>query len=167
MTNSTATKHDVSTRIAVLIFAATLCLSVAAIGSWLTATGVRDWYPSLNKPSWTPPNWLFGPVWTLLYLMMAVAAWLVWDRVGLFEARVPLGLFLIQLALNAVWSGLFFALQSPGLAFAEILLLWVAILATILSFSRVSRLAAGLLVPYLLWVTFAAALNRMIWVMNS
>jgi tryptophan-rich sensory protein len=149
-----------------LMAAVAVCLGTGALGAWLTADGVRDWYPGLNKPAWTPPDWVFGPVWTLLYLLMAVAAWLVWLRADARAARPALGLFLGQLVLNAGWSGLFFALHSPGLAFAEILVLWPAIAATLVSFARVSRLAAGLLVPYLLWVTYAAALNGAIWVMN-
>jgi translocator protein len=140
-----------------------LCFVPALIGGFF---GPDQWYASLQKPAWNPPGWVFGPVWTTLYLMMAIAAWLVWRRGGFSAQRVPLGLFLLQLALNAVWTPLFFGLHSPGLAFADIVLLWLAIAATIAVFSRVSRPAAGLLVPYLAWVTFAAALNFAIWRMN-
>lgn len=144
-----------------------LCLGTEVGGGLLTAAAVRDWYPTLRKPSWTPPDWLFAPVWTLLFVLMAVSAWLVWNRGGLRAARWGLALFLAQLALNAGWSGLFFALRRPDLALIEIVVLWVAIAATLVSFGRVSVTAAVLLAPYLLWVTYAAALNGTIWWMNS
>lgn len=125
-----------------------------------------DWYLTLNKPSWNPPGWVFGPVWTLLYTMMAIAAWLVWRKGGIAKQRRPLTLFAVQLLLNALWTPLFFGLHMLGVAFAEIILLWIAILATILAFRKVSPSAAWLLVPYLLWVTFAAILNATLWWMN-
>jgi tryptophan-rich sensory protein len=133
-----------------------------------TAAGVREWYPGLVKPGFTPPGWIFGPAWTLLYLLMGVALWLVWrsaDRRD--DTRPALVAFAVQLALNGLWSLLFFGLRSPGLAFAEILLLWAAIAVTIVLFRRVSRLAAALLLPYWLWVTFAAVLNGSIWWLNA
>jgi benzodiazapine receptor len=138
----------------------------AGIGGLFTSSGLGDWYDSLRKPPWTPPDAVFGPVWTVLYAAMGVAAWLVWRRAGWRGARVALGLFGVQLVLNAAWSGLFFGLRRPDLAAIEIVVLWVAILATILAFARVSRTAAGLMVPYLLWVTFASALNLAIWRLN-
>jgi tryptophan-rich sensory protein len=149
--------------------AATLavCLVTEAVGGLLTAASVRGWYQTLRKPAWTPPDWVFMPVWTLLFLLMAVSAWLVWNRAGVRAARWGLALFLAQLALNAAWSGLFFALRRPDLAFIEIIVLWVAIAATMLSFGRVSLPAAALLAPYLVWVTYATALNGTIWWMNS
>ena len=125
-----------------------------------------EWYASLNKPSWNPPAWIFGPVWTLLYTMMAVAAWLVWRRGGFAVHRKPLACFLVQLALNAAWTPLFFGLHQPGWAFAEIVLLWLAIVATLAAFWRVHRPAAWLLVPYLAWVSFATFLNFTLWQMN-
>jgi len=152
---------------AMLLILLAVCLGTGAIGAALTASSVRDWYPTLSKPAWTPPDWLFGPVWTALYVMMALAAWLVWRRAGWAASRTALGLFAAQLLLNAAWSGLFFALRSPASAFADILLLWCAIVATIWSFGRVSAVAAGLLVPYLFWVTYAAVLNAAIWRMNA
>ncbi|HEX5398105.1 MAG TPA: TspO/MBR family protein [Verrucomicrobiae bacterium] len=125
------------------------------------------WYASLNKPAWNPPGWVFGPVWTVLYTMMAVAAWLVWKRGGFIAQRRPLTLFLVQLALNAAWTPLFFGLHRTGAAFAEIVLLWLAIAATLVSFRTVSHVAAWLLAPYLAWVSFAAALTFALWRLNS
>ena len=124
------------------------------------------WYEQLVKPAWTPPGWLFGPVWTVLYGLMGVAAWLVWKRRGFAGAPNALGAFIVQLALNAAWSWLFFGLRRPGLALLDILLLWAAIAITALLFWRHRGLAAALLVPYLLWVSFAACLNFEIWRLN-
>lgn len=153
--------------VAMLLAFLGLCFAAAALGAWFNAGAVDNWYPSLRKPTWTPPAWLFGPVWTVLYLCMAVAAWLVWRRAERPERRTALILFAIQLVLNVAWSGLFFGLGRPGLAFAEILVLWGAIAATLWAFGRVSTPAAWLFVPYLAWVSFAAALNGSIWWMNS
>jgi tryptophan-rich sensory protein len=139
------------------------CFVAAAMGG-LFMPG--EWYASLRKPSWNPPGWIFGPVWTVLYTMMAVAAWMVWRRGGWGKQRTPLLVFLAQLMLNALWTPLFFGLQRPGLAFAEILLLWLAIVVTIVVFNPVSRPAMLLLVPYLAWVSFAAALNFTLWRLN-
>ena len=126
-----------------------------------------EWYASLKKPSWNPPGWIFGPVWSVLYQMMAVAAWLVWGRGGWSKQRRPLFVFLAQLALNALWTPLFFGWHRPGLAFAEIVLLWLAIAATMVAFRPVSRFAAWLLAPYLAWVSFAAVLNFTLWRLNA
>lgn len=143
-----------------------LCLATGGLGAAWTNLSVATWYADLQKPSWNPPNWVFGPVWTALYVMMAVAAWLVWRERGLSWGKAPLALFAVQLVLNAAWSGLFFGLRNPGLALVEIALLWSAIVATAVSFSRISGWAAGLLVPYLGWVSFAAVLNGVIWWSN-
>lgn len=124
------------------------------------------WYAALEKPAFTPPAWLFGPVWTLLYAAMGVAAWLVWRTRGFSGAGGALALFFTQLALNALWTVLFFGLRAPGLALAEILVLSLAIGATTIAFWRHHPLAGALLVPYWLWVTFAAALNLRIWQLN-
>jgi len=124
------------------------------------------WYAELAKPEWTPPNYIFGPAWTILYILMAVSAWLVWKNVGLRRARIPLIVYLLQLFLNAIWSYLFFGLQKTGLALVDIVFLWAAILACTVLFYKQHRLAAYLLVPYLLWVTYAAALNFEIWRIN-
>jgi len=139
------------------------CFAAASLGA-LFPPGA--WYEGLNKPSWNPPAWVFGPVWTALYLMMATAAWLVWRRRGFAAQSRPLSLFLLQLALNAAWTPLFFGWHRPGIAFAEILLLWLAILATLWSFVPVNKVAAALLAPYLAWVGFAAVLNFELWRLN-
>ncbi len=144
-----------------------LCFAAAGLGSYWTSTSMPDWYGTLVKPSFQPPSWLFGPVWTALYLAMAVAAWLVWRKGGWAGQRRALTLFLIQLALNTAWSGIFFGLRSLGPAVVDIVLLWVAILMTMLAFFKVDRLAGWLFVPYLAWVTFASALNFSIWRLNG
>jgi tryptophan-rich sensory protein len=113
----------------------------------------------MQKPAWNPPNWIFGPVWTALYTMMAVAAWFVWKRGGFAARHIALSLFLLQLLINALWTPLFFGLRNPALAFVDIVLLWLALLATVVAFWKVRPLAGALLVPYLAWVTFASALN--------
>lgn len=125
-----------------------------------------EWYATLRKPAWNPPSWVFGPVWTTLYILMGVAAWLVWDR-HRRAARAALTLFVVQLVFNAAWSWLFFGLRSPGLAFAEIVVLWALILATTIAFWRLRPTAGALLLPYLAWVTFAAVLNATLWQLNS
>ena len=143
-----------------------LCFLAAGLGSLFTMVSLGNWYAGLAKPSWNPPSWLFGPVWTVLYAMMAVAGWLAWRRGG-SQGQIALRWFAIQLALNVGWSAVFFGLQLPGLAFFEILLLWVTIAATLLTSWRVSRTAGILLAPYLLWVSFAAVLNFAIWRLNA
>ena len=127
-----------------------------------------DWYASLAKPDWTPPPWVFGPAWTILYAMMALAAWRLWRRLGArpLEARRALVLFTVQLALNLAWTPAFFGMQRPDLALVVILLLWVAIAATIVAAWQACKTAAALLIPYLAWVTFATALNMAIWRLN-
>jgi translocator protein len=142
-----------------------VCLAAAGIGSVLTQPALKDWYVGLAKPAWTPPNWLFGPVWTILYIAMAFAAWLIWQRTNL--TAVPMQLFLVQLLLNVAWSAVFFTLRSPGAAFVEIVFMWGAILITTIAFLRIVPLAGWLMIPYLAWVTFAAGLNFAIWRLNS
>jgi len=141
-----------------------LSFAAAAVGS-LFSPG--DWYAGLTKPAWNPPNWVFAPVWSMLYASMGVAAWLVWKSDGVRQRSPALAFFLLQLGLNALWSPLFFGLQQPGLAFAEIILLWAAVGATMVLFGRVRPLAGWMLMPYLIWITFAAALNFAIWRLNS
>jgi len=152
-----------------------LKLGIAVIGSELagiigavfTTSAIPTWYATLVRPDFSPPNWIFGPVWTTLYALMGVAAFLVWKR-GLDrkDVRVALGTFVGQLILNTLWSIIFFGLQNPGAAFIEIMALWIMIVATIVTFSKISKTAAWLLVPYILWVSFAAYLNYSIWMLN-
>ncbi|HZH90481.1 MAG TPA: TspO/MBR family protein [Pyrinomonadaceae bacterium] len=149
-----------------LALAVGVCFAAAAVASSYTAPAIPGWYASLRKPAWNPPNWLFGPVWTLLYLMMAVAAWLVWRERGFAGAGTALALFSLQLILNALWSVIFFGRRNPALALVEIFFLWAAIFATMLAFWRVSHAAGWLMWPYLLWVTFAGFLNLNIWKLN-
>jgi len=155
-----------STRRAVagLALAFAVCLGVGAVGGLATSSSVSTWYQELARPSWTPPGWLFGPVWLTLYAMMAVAVWEVWRSRG--SPRRALTFFGIQLGLNLAWSFLFFGLRSPGLGLIDILLLIAFIAATILAFRRHRPRAALLLAPYLAWTSFAAALNATIWWMN-
>ena len=142
-----------------------LALCFAASG---TAVFVSrdDWYAGLLKPSWNPPAWVFGPAWTLLYVMMAVAAWLVWREGGWKQQWQALALFILQWLLNAMWTPLFFGMHRPGLAFAELAALWLVLVATLMSFWRVRNLAGVLLMPYLAWASFAAVLNFNIWRLN-
>lgn len=126
-----------------------------------------EWYAALKKPSWNPPAAVFGPVWTVLYALMGVSAWLVWRRAGFGGAPAGLSLFAVQLVLNALWSYLFFGLHRPDLAFVEIVVLWVAILAVSVLFWREVRAAGILLLPYLAWVGFASYLNFALWRMNA
>jgi tryptophan-rich sensory protein len=141
-----------------------LCFAAAGTAVFVSTDG---WYAALHKPWWNPPARLFGPAWTLIYITMAVAAWLVWREGGWKAQGRTLGLFLLQWLLNVLWTPLFFGLHRPGLAFAEIILLWLAIAATLVSFWRVRQVAGILLVPYLAWVSFAAALNFTIWRLND
>ncbi|MHB9134537.1 MAG: TspO/MBR family protein [Armatimonadota bacterium] len=141
-----------------------VCLLAGAIGSLFTTPSIASgWYASLPRPPWNPPSWLFGPVWTTLYILMGVSAWLVWRKAGFRGAALPMTFFAIQLLLNIAWSVIFFGLHQVGLAFAEILLLWLAILATLITFWKRTPVAGVLLLPYLLWVSFAATLNYAIW----
>ncbi|MCJ7653801.1 MAG: tryptophan-rich sensory protein [Dehalococcoidia bacterium] len=150
-----------------LVVSIIACLAAGAVGSIFTRQAIPTWYATLEKPAFNPPNWLFAPVWTLLYIMMGVAAFLVW-RKGLDnrQVRVALIVFLVQLVLNALWSVAFFGLESPLYGLIVIATLWVAILFTVLKFYRISLAASVLMWPYLLWVSFAAVLNSSIWLLN-
>lgn len=125
-----------------------------------------EWYERLKKPAWRPPNRLFAPVWTILYLMIAISGWLVWREAGFAGAALPLAVYALKLLLNAAWTPLFFGLHRPDLGFVDIVLLWLSIVATIMLFVPISFGAALLLVPYLAWVTFATALNFAVWRLN-
>ncbi len=148
-----------------LIISIFICQAAGAIGSFFTANSIATWYTTLEKPAFNPPNWIFGPVWIFLYFLMGIALFLIWQQ-DLMPKRKAVIFFFIQLALNALWSILFFGLKSPGLAFLEIVILWIAILFNIFQFSRISKMAAYLLIPYIFWVSFAAILNFSIWRLN-
>lgn len=144
-----------------------LTLTIGMIGGRATAAGIPDWYDKLNRPSLTPPDSVFGPVWTVLYLMMAVAIWLVWLRQGDSKAgRTAASLYMLQLFLNGLWSVVFFGSQSPAGGMLVILLLWFAILWTLVVFWKQRLVSGVLLIPYLAWVSFAAVLNYQVWVLN-
>ncbi len=149
-----------------LIFWIGLCFGVAAVGGRWTTPEIPSWYQTLERPSFAPPNWIFGPVWSVLYLLMALAAW----RVGLAEASPlrlwALALFVVQLALNLAWSWIFFHQHAIGAALVEIVVLWAAIGATTLLFARVAPVAAWMMAPYWAWVTFATVLNAAYWRLN-
>ena len=142
-----------------------ITFAAAAIGA-LGSANAGPFYGQLARPGWAPPAWLFGPVWTALYLLIGIAAWLAWRKGGLRGARTGLALFLVQLAANALWSWLFFAWRQGAWAFADILLLWLLIAGTLVSFARLDRIAALLLAPYLAWVSFACALSYSVWKLN-
>jgi tryptophan-rich sensory protein len=150
-----------------LLIAIAVPFLAAGLGGAATASSVTTWYPSLRKPAWNPPTWLFGPVWTLLYLLMGVASWQVW-RLGQSDRRVrtALGFYGAQLVFNVLWSVLFFGLRRMGWALAEIVVLWALILQTLVRFYRLRPAAGLLLVPYQLWVSFATVLNAALWWLN-
>jgi translocator protein len=142
-------------------------LLVGGIAGMFTSSGVTGWYAVANKPWFNPPNWIFAPVWTLLYILMGIALFLVWkSETGKIIKQTAITLFAVQMVLNFFWSFIFFKLQQPGWAFAEIILMWIMILFTILWFGKISSPAAWLLVPYICWVSFAAVLNYSIWKLN-
>jgi tryptophan-rich sensory protein len=142
-----------------------IAFAAAAIGAVASAQA-GSFYGQLVRPDWAPPAWLFGPVWTVLYVLMGIAAWMVWRDRGFRNARLALGLFLVQLALNALWSWLFFAWHLGAWALADIVVLWVLILATTIAFWRIKPMAGALLIPYLAWVGFACFLNHAVWRLN-
>ncbi len=143
---------------------ALLALAAASSGAIFTPDA---WYRSMNKPSWTPKDWVFPTVWTPLYVLIAASGWLVWREAGVAGAALPLAVYVLQLVLNAGWSAIFFGMKKPGLAFAEVLALWLAIALNIALFWPISTTAALLLVPYLVWVTIASVLNFQVWRMNA
>lgn len=151
-----------------IAIALVICLMVGYSASVVTRPSVETWYPTLIKPPFNPPNWIFMPVWTLLYILMAVAAGMVWDKIKEQQetVKMALGFFIIQLTLNAIWSYLFFELKNPMLALIEIVLLWLMIYETYLKFIKINKMAGYLLIPYMVWVAFAAVLNASIWWLN-
>ena len=152
--------------IAALVLFLALCLGIGALGASVTATSVDTWYAGLVKPSFNPPDEVFGPVWTVLYILMGVAAWRVWRSADRDTTRGPLTLFALQLAINLGWTVVFFGLQKIASAVATIVVLDVAVLVTMLAFRSVDRLAALLMLPYVVWVAFATVLNVAIWRLN-
>jgi len=150
-----------------LLVCVIICQFAGVIGSLFTSSSLESWYLLLEKPIFNPPSWVFFPVWTILYTLMGISLYIVWEQ-GMQHREVKTGLFLfgLQLGLNTLWSVLFFGLRSPYYAFLEIIMLWVAILLTIIQFWKISRSASLLLIPYILWVSFAALLNYQIWVLN-
>ena len=151
----------------ILIFVAT-CLGVGIIAGMATQTGVKTWFPTLVKPVFNPPSWLFAPVWTFLYILMGIAAGRVWGRIDFDREKVRKALlfFVIQLALNALWSVLFFGMHNPLLALIEIVILWLMIYETFVKFIKIDKIAGYLFIPYLLWVSFATVLNASLWWLN-
>jgi len=144
-----------------------ITFSAAFIGSAFTSKSIANWYQFLNKPSFAPPNWLFAPVWTILFLMMAIAVFLVWQKRKAIPIKTALILYLVQLILNAFWSVIFFGFRNPALAFFEIIVLWLLILFTLMNFYKINKIAGFLFLPYLLWVSFATILNLSIWLLNE
>jgi benzodiazapine receptor len=143
-----------------------ICFGAAATGAWFTESSVKTWYPGLLKPAGTPPSWVFGPIWSVLYLLMGTAAWLVWQERHRQDVWLPLGLFFGQLLLNAGWSLIFFGLRRPGFALLEILILLLAIALTTITFFTHSRYAFWLMTPYVAWVGYATYLNFGLWRLN-
>ena len=156
-------------KIVKIIIALIICLAVGYSASLVTRPSVESWYPTIEKPIFNPPNWIFMPVWTILYIFMAVAAGIVWDKIKeqTEEVKKALLFFIIQHILNAIWSYLFFGLKNPMLALVEIALLWLMIYETYLKFIKINKTAGYLLIPYLAWVGFAAVLNASIWWLNK
>ncbi|MFC1847277.1 TspO/MBR family protein [Chloroflexota bacterium] len=151
-----------------LIVSIIVCQCAGLVGSIFTTPAIATWYVTLEKPPFTPPNWLFAPAWVTLYLLMAISASIVWQRgLGNRRVRTSLVIFLVQLILNALWSVVFFGLESPLYGIIVIVALWIVILLTIIKFSRISTLAGALLLPYIVWVTFAATLNVSIFILNT
>ncbi len=149
------------------IIAIAIPLMVGATSGFFTISGVESWYQTIQKPSWNPPNWIFGPVWTTLYVMMGIALFLVWKEDTSEELKkIAIALFAVQLTLNFFWSFIFFNQQQPGWALVEIIAMWFFILLTIFAFAQVNKTAAWLLVPYISWVSFATILNYTIWQLN-
>ncbi len=150
-----------------LVISLLITLGVGAIAGYATATNINTWYPHLQKPSFNPPNWIFAPVWTLLYILMGISLYLVWKQPASSERNRALSFFFIQLFLNFCWSFIFFNYHQIALAMVDIILLWVMILITILLFSTFSKMASWVLVPYILWVSFATVLNIAIYKLNA
>lgn len=150
-----------------LIASIIICNAAGFIGSFFTFSAIPNWYQTLIKPEFNPPNWIFGPVWTTLYILMGISLYLVWNRgIKTKHEKTAIGIFSIQLVLNAIWSILFFGLKSPLYAFIEIIFLWIFIVLSIIYFYKISKPASYLLIPYICWVSFASVLNYFILILN-
>ena len=149
-----------------LIASLIICQLAGFVGSVFTTPAIPGWYAALEKPTFNPPNWIFSPVWIFLYLLLGITLYILWQNLPKTEARIALAFFAIQLVLNILWSVIFFGLKSPMLAFLEIIILWAFILLTMITSSKVSRTSVYLLLPYILWVNFAAILNFFLWRLN-
>jgi len=148
------------------IISIVIAQAAGIIGSVFTVSSVRGWYTTLVKPALNPPSWVFGPVWTTLYTLMGIASYLVWRKIGPPGAKLALTMYGVQLGLNALWSIIFFGLKQPGLAFAEIIVLLIFIIITTVLFWRISHVAGALMIPYIVWVSFASYLNFALWRLN-
>jgi len=149
-----------------LLISILITLSAGFIGSFFTTSSITTWYAFINKPFFSPPNWLFAPVWTLLYILMGISAFLIWKKRDNLKTKQALISYGIQLVLNTLWSIIFFGMHNPGLAFLEIIILWLFILITLIKFYKINKTAGLLFIPYLLWVSFASILNYAIWILN-
>lgn len=149
-----------------LIICILICQLAGIIGSLFTISSITSWYVNLNKPFFTPPGWLFGPVWLTLYTLMGISLYLIWNEKSKGKIRTPLALFSIQLVLNALWSIMFFGFQLIFYGLVEIIIMWIFIALTMFSFYRISRNATIILIPYIAWVTIATLLNYFVWVLN-
>ncbi len=150
-----------------IVISILIAQSAGLIGTIFTASSIPNWYAGLNKPGFNPPGWLFGPAWILLYTLMGIAAFLIWQKWAVSPlARTAVIIYLVHLAFNALWTVIFFGLKNPGLAFFEIIILWAMILVLIVIFFMIDKRAAYLMIPYILWVSFAAVLNFSIWRLN-
>ena len=149
-----------------LLISILITLSAGFIGSFFTTSSITTWYAFINKPFFSPPNWLFAPVWTLLYILMGISAFLIWKKRDNLKTKQAFIFYGIQLILNALWSIIFFGMHNPGLALLEIIILWLFILITLIKFYKINKIAGLLFIPYLLWVSFASILNYAIWMLN-
>jgi len=149
-----------------LVVSIILCQMAGFLGSLFTIPAIPTWYKTLNKPFFSPPNWIFSPVWISLFVLMGISLFFIWQRPGHPKFKAALIFFFVQLILNIFWSVAFFGLRSPLLGLIDIMFLWIAILLTILNFFKVSKFAGALLIPYLLWVSFATLLNFSLWILN-
>ena len=149
-----------------LLISILIVFSFGFIGSFFTTSSITTWYAFINKPLFSPPNWIFAPVWTLLYVLMGISAFLIWKKRDNLRTKQALIFYGIQLILNALWSIIFFGMHNPGLALLEIIILWLFILITLIKFYKINKTAGLLFIPYLLWVSFASILNYAIWILN-